>query len=69
MDKGSSEMKTTFDKTVYFPNEVAVATEKIDNKDCQLAVGEVKFCLKMELEVTTGHGMHRKMFKNEYTYA
>jgi hypothetical protein len=57
-------MKTSFDKTVYFPNEVAVATAKIDNKDCQLAVGEVKFCLKMEIEVTTGSGMHRKSFTN-----
>jgi len=34
LDKGHSEMKTSFEKTVYFPNEVAHASAKINNKDC-----------------------------------
>ena len=61
-------MKTTFDKTVYYPNEEATATAKINNKDCQLAVSEVKFCLKMELELSIEKTFGGHRYNNTYTY-
>lgn len=71
MDQGSSEMKTTFDKTVYVPTETAQAVAKIDNKDCKLAVSRVAFKLQMSLDIKTHHGggFGGHSFHHTYTYA
>lgn len=69
MDKGHSEMKTSFEKTVYYPNEIAIATAKINNKDCQIAVKEVRFCLKMMVELKTHGAFGGDRFNKEYIYA
>jgi len=69
MDKGFSEMKTTFDKSIYYPNEICHATAKINNKDCTIGVAHIKFCLKMELEIKTGSEFGAESFRKTYTYA
>lgn len=58
-------MKTTFEKTIYCPNEVAQASAKINNSECKLDVTRVAFAVEMQVDLR----IWADHFKHVYKYA
>lgn len=64
-DQGYSAMTTTFGKTVYCPNEVAMAHAKINNSECKLDVKQVAFAVEMHVDIS----IWADHFRHTYEYA
>ena len=64
--------KTTMDtKTLHASllDDPQVSSFVENNKDCQIAVKQINFCLKMQLEIKLGSGFGGHTYNNTYTYA
>jgi hypothetical protein len=51
IDKGESQLWTTFKQNQYSPHDIAEATIFIDNEKCKLDVTEIKFYLKQVIDI------------------